>query len=221
MVFCIFGEYMGKPYSNHYLDSLIGTKRNKLTILEHFKENKCNYFKCLCECGRIAKIRANHLLNDNQYSCGKHHKKYLDSKIGERLYNTWNRMIHRCYDVSNHKYPSYGGRGILVCEDWRNNYDSFYKWALENGYCFGLWIERIDNNGNYCPENCKWATRTEQMRNTRRTHLIDYNGTRKSLAEWCEILNLYYPTINSRINKGWDAARAFETPTKRGFEGTR
>lgn len=213
---------MSKAFAKEYLDSFIGKKHNKLTILSHFKKgkNNSNYFRCLCECGRISEVRANHLLNDNQETCGRHHKKYENSDIGTRLYNTWSRMIARCYNPSNHKYYAYGGRGITVCDEWRYDYDTFYKWAISNGYEIGLWIERIDNNGNYCPENCRWATRTEQMRNTRRNHFIEYRGETKTLVDWCETLDLYYPTVNSRLHKGWSVERSFETPTNNVFNGT-
>lgn len=212
---------MVKPFTKEYLDSFIGKKHNKLTIIGHRKkgENNSNYFICLCECGRIAEIRANHLFNDNQETCGRHHKKYSNPNSG-KLYNTWNSMMHRCYDEKSHKYSSYGARGIKICDEWKNSYYNFYKWSIENGYCDGLWIERIDNDGDYCPENCKWATRKEQMRNTRRSKHIEYKGETHCLSEWCEILNLYYPTINGRLHKGWSVERAFETATNKHYDGT-
>jgi hypothetical protein len=207
---------MGKHFSKEYLDSFIGKQHNKLIILSHLKKgkNNCNYFRCLCECGRVSEIRANHLFNDNQETCGRFHKKYENPKLGETLYNTWNRMISRCNNPQNPKYYAYGGRGIKVCDEWKVNYDTFYKWAIENGYQIGLWIERIDNDGNYCPENCKWATRKEQMNNTRRNHLIEYKGETKTLAQWCEILSLPYKTINTRFHRGYSAEKAFETPIR-------
>lgn len=213
---------MGKPFTKEYLDSFIGKKHNKLTVLERFKKgkNNSNYFRCLCDCGRIAEIRANHLFNSNQETCGRHHKKYENSKQGYLIYSVWNRMKRRCYNPKGHKYYSYGARGIKVCDEWKNDYDTFYKWAIENGYQDGLWIERIDNDGNYCPENCKWATRKEQMRNTRRNNFVDYNGETKTLAEWCEELKLYYRTVNGRLHRGWSIERAFETPTNKPFDGT-
>ena len=122
-------------------------------------------------------------------------------------------MISRCNEPKNQKYYAHGARGISVCDEWLNDYDAFYIWAIENGYKVGLWIERIDNNGNYEPSNCRWATRKEQMRNTRRNHFVEYRGERKTIAEWCEILKLNYSTVNGRINRGWSAERAFETPT--------
>ena len=91
---------------------------------------------------------------------------------------------------------------------------SFYNWANENGYQKGLSIDRIDNNGNYSPENCRWATIKEQQRNTRRNIYITYKNETKTLVEWCEILNLPYKTINSRINKGWDKIKSITTPIK-------
>ena len=213
---------MAKRFTNEYLDGFIGTKQGLITVLCHFKKgkNNKNYFRCQCECGRISEICTNHFINSKQTTCGRFHKKYENSKVGGRVYDTWNRMIHRCYDINHHKYLSYGARGIKVCDEWKNNYDTFYKWAIENGYREGLWIERIDNDGDYCPENCKWATRKEQMRNTRRSKHIEYNGETHCLAEWCEILNLYYPTINGRLHKGWSIEKSFEKPTNKPYDGT-
>lgn len=222
MAFCLNKGNMGKRFTKEYLDSFIGSKQGQIKVLSHLKKgkNNANYFRCQCDCGRISEISTKHFFNDNQLTCGRFHKKYENSEIGEKLYNTWNRMIHRCYDTKNHKYYSYGARGIKVCDEWKNDYDTFYKWAIQSGYQIGLWIERIDNNGNYCPQNCKWATRTEQMRNTRRTKHICYKGKIHSLAEWCEILDLYYPTVNGRLFKGWSVERAFDTPTNKSYDGT-
>lgn len=221
-VFCIFKSIMAKHFTKEYLDSFIGKKQGKLTILSYTKKGKNNatYFRCLCECGRFSEIRANHLFNDKQTTCGRHHKKYEDSKIGERLYAAWNRMIRRCNNPKDPKYYAYGARGISVCEEWQINYEAFYKWSLENGYQIGLWIERIDNDGNYCPDNCRWTTREEQMNNTRRNRFICYNQQTKTLAQWCKTLDLCYATVNSRLNRGWSIEKSFETPTKKPFTGT-
>ena len=213
---------MGKPFTKEYLDGWIGKKQGSIIVLSHFKKGKynTNYFRCQCDCGRISEIATSHFFNDNQTTCGRFHKKYENSKIGEKLYNTWNRMIHRCYDPKHHKYYRYGARGISVCDDWRNNYDTFYNWAINNGYKEGLSIDRINNDGNYEPSNCRWTTRKQQQRNMSRNKVIEYKGETKCLSEWCEELNLYYPTIISRLHKGWSSDKALSTITNRPFDGT-
>lgn len=195
---------MSKKFSKEYLDSLNGKKFNMLTIISHKKKGKynLNYFVCKCDCGKITEIRVSHILNDNQVSCGCIRTKYEDSKVGTILYDTWNRMIHRCYDVKHHKYPRYGARGIVVCDEWKNNYDSFYKWSINNGFQIGLSIDRINNDGNYEPSNCRWATRKAQMRNTSRNKYLTYKNETHTLAEWSELLNIKYGTICSRLHRG-------------------
>ena len=213
---------MGKPFTKEYLDGWIGKKQGSIIVLSHFKKGKynTNYFRCQCDCGRISEIATSHFFNDNQTTCGRFHKKYENSKIGEKLYNTWNRMIHRCYDPKNHKYYRYGARGNSVCDEWKNDYDTFYKWAMNNGYKEGLSIHRINNDANYEPSNCRWATRKQQQRNMSLNRIIEYKGENKCLSEWCEELNLYYPTIIGRLHKGWSEEKALSTPTNRTFDGT-
>lgn len=194
---------MSKKFSKEYLDSLIGKKFNMLTIVSYKKKyNNKNYFVCKCDCGNISEIRANHILNDNQYSCGCIRTKYENRNVGEAIYDTWNRMMHRCYDIKHHKYARYGARGISVCDEWKNNYDSFYKWSINNGFQLGLSIDRINNNGNYEPSNCRWATRKQQMNNTSRNKYLTYNNETHTLAEWSDILNIKYNTICSRLHRG-------------------
>lgn len=195
---------MSKRFSKEYLNSLIGKKFNMLSIISYKKKgkNNCNYFICLCDCGKTTEIRANHLFNDNQISCGCIRTKYKDSKIGYTIYDTWNRMMHRCYDIKHHKYPRYGARGIIVCDEWKNDYYSFYNWSINNGFKLGLSIDRINNDGNYEPSNCRWATRKQQMNNTSRNRYLTYNNETHTMAEWSDILNINYGTINSRLHRG-------------------
>lgn len=100
-------------------------------------------------------------------------------------------------------YHNYGGRGIAICDEWKNDFRSFYDWALANGYSHGLTIERKDNNGDYCPENCCWITRKEQNRNRRNVVMLTYNGETMSCAEWSRKMGLYPGTVNNRLHKGW------------------
>lgn len=134
------------------------------------------------------------------------------SAENKRLYGIRLKMIERCTDASFERYKDYGGRGIRVCQEWLDDYDAFADWAKENGYQLGLTIDRIDNDGDYEPSNCRWITRREQNRNKRTNKLIEYRGEVKPLVVWCEELGLRYDPIHNRIEKGWDVERAFNVP---------
>jgi hypothetical protein len=189
---------------------------------------------CKCDCGTVKPVKMYSLLCGDSTSCGCSHREMTRKQLTThglcktRLHHIWAGIIARCCNENHKSYKNYGGRGIRVCEERRKDFKAFYDWAYSVGYNEEFtetgrtkWvIDRIDNDGDYCPENCRWATRTEQMRNTRRNHLIEYRGETKTLVDWCETLNLYYPTINSRLHKGWSVERSFETPTNNIFNGT-
>lgn len=126
-------------------------------------------------------------------------KKYKDYTH----YKRWRAMINRCYNKNHTYYYNYGGRGITVCEEWRNSYNCFCKWANDNGYKEGLTLDRIDNNKGYSPENCRWATKKQQGRNQRTNHKITINGETKLMCEWAEISGVSSREICKRIKRGW------------------
>lgn len=129
-----------------------------------------------------------------------------------RLYNIWGRMKARCNNPNNDNYHNYGGRGISVCDEW-NDYIPFKKWALENGYNDNLTIERIDVNGNYCPENCKWATIKEQSNNKRDNVIFAYNGRNLTLTQWSEVTGIDKSTLWERLNIcKWSVEKALTVP---------
>ena len=107
-------------------------------------------------------------------------------------------MKKRCYNPHDARYDRYGGRGITVCDEWRNDFKAFYKWALENGYADNLTIDRIDNNKGYFPDNCRWADAETQCRNRVSNINITIGNATKTLTEWCEIFELDYSTIHAR-----------------------
>ena len=129
-----------------------------------------------------------------------------------RLYNIWFDMKRRCYQKQNKRWSKYGGRGIKVCDEWRNNFQAFFDWSLENGYADHLTIDRIDMNGHYTPENCRWADKFQQANNRSNNHYITYRGKTKTMMEWSKYLNMNYSTLRQRINSGWSVEEAFEKP---------
>lgn len=116
------------------------------------------------------------------------------------LHGVWNSMLHRCEDTKREKYKDYGGRGIKVCPEWHDP-NKFIDWALGNGYLPGLQLDRIDNNGDYSPSNCRWVTPKQNCRNTRRNKFISLCGIRKTVAEWCETLDISEFTIYSWLRE--------------------
>jgi hypothetical protein len=131
-----------------------------------------------------------------------------------RLYRTWKGIRGRCNNQNSKDYKHYGGRGIGLCAEWQE-FEAFRDWALSNGYSDDLSIDRIDNDKGYSPDNCRWATQTEQTNNKSNNLHIEYRGETKTLAEWCRCLNLKYNIIHSRLNLGWTFGRAITEPVQK------
>jgi hypothetical protein len=131
-----------------------------------------------------------------------------------RLYQTWRTMRQRCMYPQATGYQHYGGRGITICWSWKHSFYFFRRWALAHGYADDLTIDRINNNLGYTPENCRWATRTEQARNTRRNRQITWRGEMKCLIEWAEDPRCVVSeeTLRSRLKTGWSPDLALTTP---------
>lgn len=125
-----------------------------------------------------------------------------DCRSGTRLYRIWSNMKDRCYRPSNEYFSRYGGRGISVCEEWKENFYSFEEWAYSHGYREYLTIDRIDNNGNYCPENCRWTTQSVQMRNMSKSIFLTIDGVTRNVNEWAETTGLPVDVIRNRHLKG-------------------
>lgn len=139
-------------------------------------------------------------MNEELKPLNARHWKHGACYRNEKLYVVWSTMLHRCENPNRTKYKDYGGRGIKVCEEWHNP-NKFIDWAETHGYEVGYQLDRIDNNGNYCPENCRWVTPKQNSRNRRNTKLLTVNGETKCVAEWCEIINVSPYTVYWWIRK--------------------
>lgn len=203
----------------------------KLTVIkfDHIKEyityrGKINhyYYKCRCECGNIKIAQKNSLINGATKSCGclVGRKVKLKDNIPHNLRNTrihriWYVMKYRCDNKNYTSYKDYGGRGIKVCNEWKNfknGFINFHDWAMENGYKEDLSIDRINVNGNYEPSNCRWATDKQQGRNKRSRRDITYKGETKCVSEWAEITGINYSVVLRRLQYGWSVEKALTTP---------
>ena len=128
------------------------------------------------------------------------------------LYKSWSRMISRCECKSYDHYDRYGGRGITVCGEWRSSFTAFYKWAIRNGYKSGLWIDRIDVDGNYNPDNCRWVTQKQSANNKSVNHFLEHDGEKFTIAEWAEKQGISSSTLKNRIERGWAVPDAILFP---------
>jgi hypothetical protein len=159
---------------------------------------------CKCSCGKVSAVYVRNLSSGASKSCGHVHQlNFLKhGKTKTRLHEIWLNIRKRCYSPNNTNYPNYGGRGISICKEW-GDFETFEKWALDNGYEGLLTIERINVNGNYSPENCTWIPNNEQAKNTRHNIRLEFNGESKILSEWARTLSANYTTIRTRYHKGW------------------
>lgn len=201
------------------LIDITGNRYCKLVVLKRLENAKGGIpvWECLCDCGNVTRVRGNNLKSGAVKSCGclkKEAKPTLRHNMSKtRLYREWASIKRRCYTKSDKGYKNYGLRGIKMCDDWKNSFESFMKWALENGYTDALTIERIDVNKDYCPENCAWIPFDEQQKNRRTCRYFRYKGKEKNLSEWCKELGLSYKNVHNRIYKlGWTFEKAISEP---------
>lgn len=201
-------NYKPKPIIN-----MVGGKYGLLTVLEMCKHNVGEDVEwlCRCECGKTIVAKGKYLRNGSTTHCGCN-KTYSYRLSYPRIYRIWENMKDRCFNLNNERSKDYGDRGITVCDEWKNSFETFAIWALENGYEENLSIDRIDVDGNYEPSNCRWITMFEQMSNMRKNVYVTYKGRTETLSEWCRLLNLKYSTVAYRLKSGWSVEDAFEKP---------
>ena len=123
-------------------------------------------------------------------------------------------MINRCYRVADISYKNYGGRGITVCKEWKNDFMAFYNWSISNGYKEGLTIDRINTNGNYEPSNCRWVSMKVQQNNRSNNRILEYKGQKKTITEWARICGLSYRNLHYRLKNGYSIEQAIEKPKR-------
>lgn len=187
----------------------IGLRFGRLVIEDIVVENKHTYCICKCDCGSYTKKLFSVIKRGDIKSCGCLGKEVyskgtpIHGLYYTRLYKIYSGMKNRCCCKTDYHYKNYGNRGIEICDEWlgKNGFINFYNWAMANGYKDDLSIDRIDNNGNYCPENCRWATMKEQQNNTRYNHILYYKGEKMTLSQASDKFNLSTSTIWHRVKK--------------------
>lgn len=214
-----------KPRSRGFID-LEGAKFERLSVIAYlYRKNLHQYWLCKCDCGALRTVTANKLRTGWTKSCGCFKRDEASARMTTHgcrdtpEYDSYHHMLGRCLCQTNAAYQDYGGRGIGICPRWIDGDGE--KSGIE---CFfsdmGLrptadhTVDRIDNDGSYSPENCKWSTRERQARNRRSTRYVTVNGASLSLPDACERLGLKYGTINSRIQRGWSEHDALTRPLR-------
>lgn len=193
-----------------------GQRFGRLTVLHvEGKYRSAISWKCLCDCGKQTTVNGVSLRNGNTKSCGclQRDRRITHGNSSHPLWKVWSNMLQRCNNPSSISYKNYGLRGIRVCQEWLN-FDAFLE-DMYASYQPGLQLDRIDNDGNYCKENCRWSTVTENLRNTRGNRKITYKGATKTISEWAESEGYNYQTLYARLARGWSVDEAFETRTNR------
>lgn len=200
---------------------MVGEVFGRLTIINEVEQiHNRRTFMCKCSCGNFKIVKLKDLRNGHTQSCGCY---YIDSRTKHGLYKSseyaaYYGMLSRCTDKKNEEYHNYGERGIGVCPDWSDKETGFINFYRDMGKkpTSKHSIDRINNNGNYCKENCKWSTSIEQNRNFRRNKIITYNGESHCVVEWAEIIGIDKSTLASRLGRyNWSIERALTTPVKR------
>ena len=205
-----------------------GFRYGMLTVVEYSHANNGAYWKCLCDCGNESIVKGGSLTIGSTKSCGcgsikqaitnckssaiKRRSSYPNVRKLKELYRS---IKDRCYNQNNKRYANYGGRGIKVCKEWLNDRQKFYAWVHKNKHDSKLQIDRIDNNGNYEPSNCRFVDAITQANNTTRNHFIEWGGKRLTIRQWERKLGMPRQVLQHRMDRSWDLERAMTKPVRR------
>lgn len=210
-------------------------KFGRLTAIECVGKDKSGYalWKCKCDCGSLVVVKGKSLRNGNTKSCGCRNIEEATKRIvnfntkhsgsNTRLFRIWSHMKSRCYNSNSTNFSDYGGRGIAICEEWKLDFASFHEWAMDNGYDENAprgkcTLDRIDVNGDYCPENCRWVDAKKQANNRRNNSVIAFNGETHTISEWADAIGMSEETLLKRLKSdNYTVERALTEPlNKRG-----
>lgn len=207
-------------------ENLVGKQFGQWSVIERAENNKYGNSQWVCQCNCDAKtiqvILGYRLRNQSSVRCqlcanklnSEYHTKHGGK--GTRLYSIWKGIKSRCNNPNNQAYEYYGAKGVRVCDEWKESFETFKNWSVQNGYSDNLTIDRIDTNGNYEPSNCRWVSMEDQNKNKTSNVILTYNNESHTLSEWSQITGIHRKTIKSRIDRnGWSIERALTTPVKK------
>lgn len=197
---------------------LVGSTFGRWVVTSFSYRNKHGvaHWVCVCVCGEKRIVRGSHLKSGASASCGCYKRERQVARLTTHglsdtpEYQTWEGVLQRCRNTKHHKYSSYGGRGITVCDSWLK-FENFYADMGERPSERHS-LDRRDNNGPYCKDNCRWATRKEQQNNRRVNRLLTHNGETRTLSQWAEITGVAYDTLMHRTLHGWSDEATITTP---------
>lgn len=200
---------------------LTGQRFGRLVVIRENgrSKNKKVLWLCQCDCGNQCTVPGDRLKRGDTKSCGcyrrentgKMFQKYADNEVNPRIYRIWKLIHQRCQGKNSPKFNNYGGRGISICTEWLDDFIAFQTWALANGYDDSLSIDRIDVNGPYSPENCRWTNNLIQCNNKTDNVFLEFCGERHSVADWARIKGIPVHTLYTRLRLGWSIKDVLET----------
>lgn len=212
------------------INDLTGRRFDRLVVEGiAFRKNNRIYWRCKCDCGNFVNVLAYNLIKKQTHSCGCYNKDKTKERMTKHglsrhpLFTIWKAIKRRCCDTKCLSYKNYGGRGIIVCDEWRNSYINFYNWAISTGYKNeklksgkNKWtIDRMNNDGNYEPSNCRWTTDLVQSQNTRIVRKFNVFGEVLTIEEMCKKYNINKYCLRTRIARNWDIEKAVLYPVKK------
>lgn len=206
------------------IKDITGQRFEKLVVQgvlgERSKSGKV-IWRCICDCGTTTDVSGTNLKRGSTTSCGCNLKAFLRGMRAEKrthgyggtwVHRVWHKMVRRCHVQTDPGFAGYGARGIRVCDRWRNSIGAFHEDMGDRPTPLHQ-LDRIDNDGDYCPENCRWATAKEQANNRRSSRRIEFRGETRTLAQWSEIVGLKPVDIADRLRRGWSIEDALTAPS--------
>jgi len=195
-------------HPNRKTKNIAGKTFGMLTVIAPVKRTRSIWWLCICDCGTDCLATTNNITSGHTKSCGCFHATHAKThgKYGTPEYRIWGAMIQRCTNPANPRFAYYGGRGIQTCDRWLGSFECFFADMGERPEQNPS-LDRIDNNGSYTPNNCRWSDRKTQARNKQNTRVISHGGETLPVVEWSEITGINYNTLIDRMNRGWGAER--------------